>query len=76
MDEKKLVQDLLNSLAPSLVELSDTTGWSVDTLRAWKKGRRFPSPENLDRLVSLADERGKALQWLAKELRKVARRRK
>ena len=68
MPAEGLVTQLLDLLAPSLRGVAQQHGVSHDTVRAWKLGRRTPSPENLAKLLAIAKQHSAALNDIAQQI--------
>ncbi|MFO7893136.1 MAG: helix-turn-helix transcriptional regulator [Longimicrobiales bacterium] len=64
-----LIDELLDTTAGRLEDVAEEAGVSYSALYSWATGRRRPSPENLERLASVAARRANRLANLADGLR-------
>lgn len=67
-----LIKRVLESATVSVEGIAEEAGLSADTLWAWAAGRRNPSPQNLEKVAAVLEERGGQMTELAKELRDAA----
>ncbi len=69
---RKMIEQALDGATWSIEEIAAAAGVSVDSLNAWKVGRRSPTPENLSRLADALESRRGELKALAAKLRRAA----
>lgn len=69
-----LAQRALDSLSPELKDLAEDLGVSYSTVKAWRAGKRSPSPDNLEKLADLSEGQADDLLALAARLRRAARK--
>lgn len=67
-----MIERALDVATGTLQEIADAAGISYDTLWAWKTGRRNPTPENLQRLADVLEQRGREIEELSEEVRRAA----
>ena len=68
-----MIERALDGATWSMEEIASAAGISVDSLYAWKVGRRNPTPENVAALADALERRGGELTKLAEALRREAR---
>lgn len=69
---RKMIEQALDGATWSMEEIAAAAGVSVNSLYAWKVGRRSPTPKNLARLADALESRRGELKALAAKLRKAA----
>lgn len=69
------MQRLLDRSGLEYVQVAHDAGLSVDSLYAWRSGRRSPLPDNLRQLADGLEQRARILEQLAQEIRDSVNRR-
>lgn len=67
-----LAQRALDSLSPEFKELAERLEVSYSTVKAWRAGKRSPSPDNLEKLADLTEGQADDLLALSARLRRAA----
>lgn len=62
----------VETLTPELRELADEVGVSYASVKYWKTGERTPSPDNLNKLADIAEDRADDLLAISARLRRAA----